>query len=214
MLLLVNVHFLITMHFVINAPFGQCAHLKLATPSASGSNDMDDSRHQRRILKAAEGYLELDLPEQALRELDQIKTTDEFRCQYHILRGEAFRQREEFEAALLSYHKSHCGEPANLIVLMGMAWCYKRTGQLHRSIQMMKRALEVEPDNALIQFNLACYYSLDQDKSQALSWLGRAFRQDRSLIALVADETDFDPLRDDPDFQYIIETVGTTEKQG
>ncbi|MEZ6046606.1 MAG: hypothetical protein R3C11_13740 [Planctomycetaceae bacterium] len=174
---------------------------------------MDESRHQRRVLKAAEGYLELELPDQALRELDQIKSPDELRCQYHILRAEAFRQRGEFEAALLSYHKSHCGEPANLIVLMGMAWCYKRTGQLHRSIQMMKRALEIEPENALIQYNLACYYSLDHDKPQALSWLGRAFRLDRSLVKLVSDETDFDPLRNDPDFQYIIETVGTRETQ-
>ena len=174
---------------------------------------MDDSKHLRRILKAAEGYLELELPDQALRELDQIKPSDDLRCQYHILRGEAFRQRKEYEAALLSYHKSHCGEPANLIVLMGMAWCYKRTGQLQRSIQMMKRALEVEPNNPLIQYNLACYYSLDHDKSRALSWLGRAVRADRSLAHLIEKETDFDPLRNDPDFKYLVETIRPAENK-
>ena len=47
------------------------------------------------------------------------------------------------------------------------------------------------------------YYSLAGDKTQALSWLGRALRMKSSLRSLIADESDFDPLRDDPDFQYV-----------
>ncbi|NOX54523.1 MAG: hypothetical protein GXP27_08805, partial [Planctomycetes bacterium] len=41
------------------------------------------------------------------------------------------------------------------------------------------------------------------DKDGALRWLGRALRMDPSLRELIPEETDFDPLRNDPDFRFV-----------
>ena len=48
-------------------------------------------------------------------------------------------------------------------------------------------------------------------KTQALSWLGRALRMDASYRQLIDDESDFDPLRHDPDFQMIVSAVQQAE---
>ncbi len=174
---------------------------------------MDEAERSKRRIRAAQGYLELEMPDQALRELDEIEDPEGCRCMYHALRGEAFRIRKDYEAALLSYHQAHCGEPMNLVVLMGMAWCYKRTDQLNKAIQMMIRSYELDAENAIILYNLACYYCLDNDKSLTLSWLGRALRKDKALIKLIPDEPDFDNLREDADFKFIVESAGKEKEE-
>jgi tetratricopeptide (TPR) repeat protein len=87
---------------------------------------------------------------------------------------------------------------------MGLAWCYKRTDQLAKSIEAMHQAYLAHRSEAIVLYNLSCYYSLAGNKEQALSWLGRALRMRPDLRQLIADETDFDPLRNDSDFQHLI----------
>ena len=59
-------------------------------------------------------------------------------------------------------------------------------------------------DNAVVLYNLGCYYALAGDKELALSWLGRAIRREQRFRALVGNESDFDEFRQDPDFQFVI----------
>ena len=90
---------------------------------------------------------------------------------------------------------------------MAMAWCYKRTNQLPRAITSMEQAYRIAPKQAVILYNLSCYWSLAGNKTQSLSWLGRALRMDKALRQLIDQETDFDSLRHDPDFQMLIGMV-------
>ena len=85
--------------------------------------------------------------------------------------------------------------------------CYKRIGQLPKAISAMEQAYHVAPKEAVILYNLSCYWSLSGNKTQALSWLGRALRMDQALRKLIDDESDFDPLRHDPDFRLILEAI-------
>ena len=62
----------------------------------------------------------------------------------------------------------------------------------------------VQPQDALVHYNLACYWSLAKNKRQALVYLSRAFDLEDAYRALVADEPDFDPIRDDPAFQALL----------
>jgi hypothetical protein len=88
---------------------------------------------------------------------------------------------------------------------MGLAWCYKRVGQLPKAIAAMHTAHRANAKEPIVLYNLACYYSLAQNKLQALTWLGRALRMERSLVNLIAEESDFDPLRHDPDFRKLLD---------
>jgi Flp pilus assembly protein TadD len=158
--------------------------------------------HARR-LQAASGYLDLEMPAHALRSLDGIAQPDATPFEFYHLRGQALRLAGRFEEALVAFLRAREHQPDNLDVLMGLAWCFKRTDQLPRAIATMEEAYRAHPKEPVVLYNIACYYSLAGDKMQALSWLGRALRMNTELRRLIADESDFDPLRNDPDFQYL-----------
>lgn len=160
-------------------------------------------RNQDRRLLAAQGYLELDLPDLALAELDRIAPPHDEEFTVNCLRGEALRQKADWSGALNAYQQAILEAPHNIGVLMAMAWCFKRTGQLPRAIAAMQRAYQIAPKESIILYNLSCYFALAGDKANALSWLGRAIRMDSSLRDLIPEEPDFDGLRRDPDFQFV-----------
>jgi tetratricopeptide (TPR) repeat protein len=165
----------------------------------------DMARRRQRQLAAAEGYLALEMPDQALRELSEISDPGEaaFRC--GLLRGEALRAKQDYRNALHSFQQASELEPDDLSALLGMAWCFKRIDRVDQSIEVMRQAYQAHPDVPVVLYNLACYYSLAREKDQALSWLGRALRMHQEFIKLISDETDFDPLRDDEDFQHLLQ---------
>jgi tetratricopeptide (TPR) repeat protein len=158
---------------------------------------------RERALEAAEGYVMLEMPRHALRALTGVSDDAEDRFELHKLRGEALRLEEEYEAALVAFDKAHSESPDDVSVLLGMAWCYKRSDQLQRAIDVMEQAYRAAPQESIVLYNLACYFALDGNKASSLSWLGRALRMQRSLRKLIPEETDFDQLRHDPDFQLI-----------
>lgn len=187
----------------------------------------NSQRDRQRKLEAACGYLDLNMPEHALRELDRIADPQAVSFEFNRLRGEALRAAGQFEKALVAYAQALAEKPDEISVLVGMAWCHKRTGQLPKAIAAMEQAHQVHPKELIVLYNLACYFSLAGEKAQALSWLGRALRMESSLRKqhaagesglpswggmgqlspslreMIADEPDFDPLRNDPDFQYL-----------
>lgn len=158
-----------------------------------------------RLLRAAEGYLSLDLPDQALRELNRIEDVGDDRYGVYLMRGEALRVKQEHRQALDAFRQAHLEKPTDLSALFGMAWCFKRIDQLSNAIDAMKLAYQFHKSEAVVLYNLACYYSLAGEKENALSWLGRSLRMDRELLTKIADESDFDPLRNDSDFQHLLE---------
>jgi hypothetical protein len=67
----------------------------------------------------------------------------------------------------------------------------------------MEEALIIEPETALLRYNLACYLSLAGKKRRALRYLSQAMAIDPAYRGLAETESDFDPLRMDPEFQAI-----------
>lgn len=161
-------------------------------------------RRTRKRLDAAEGYLSLGMYSHALRELREIPDIGPERFEYHALKAEAFRGLHDWENALAAFQCCAQEKPTDLGVLMGMAWCYKRTEQLSRAIAAMHDAYAAHPDIPVVLYNLSCYYALGNQKSQALNWLARALRMAPQFRSLIDKETDFDLLRDSPEFQKLL----------
>jgi hypothetical protein len=65
----------------------------------------------------------------------------------------------------------------------------------------------VDSGEAIIHYNLACYWSLARNKRYALKYLAQAFEIDAKYRDLVHDEPDFDFVRDDPDFQSLTSVI-------
>ena len=167
---------------------------------------------KQRAIEAAQGYLMLDLPDAALRRLGIFPNSDA-PAEVEQLRGEAFRLKEDYERALQHFELVIDSVAPNLDLWMGMAWCYKRVGRIEKSIECMRAAYQASPKVAVVLYNLACYYSLAGEKEEALSWLARAFRIDNSYRQRVASETDFDPIRNDQDFIYLMQLSEPKERR-
>jgi len=174
---------------------------------------MDQKLHSRceKSLSAAEGYMLLGMFTHALGSLAEIRDAGELEFRVEYMRGDALRHLERHEEALAALDRAFAVKPDDVDLLMAMAWCYKRTNQLPRAITSMEQAYRISPKEPIILYNLSCYWSLAGNKTQSLSWLGRALRMDRSLRNLIDDETDFDPLRNDPDFQMMLSVVNRDE---
>jgi Flp pilus assembly protein TadD len=171
--------------------------------------DTPDGRRWRK-LEAARGYLALDLPTRALCELAEIDGHET--AEVERLRGDALRLSGDDAAALAAYDRAVSLEPADVDALRGMAACYKRTGRLPLALAVLLRAYRLSPHEPDILYHLACYAALSGERVQALSWLGRALRQEASLQSRIADEPDFAPLRGDPGFEFIVQAVAPPDE--
>jgi tetratricopeptide (TPR) repeat protein len=164
-------------------------------------------KRRKRQLDAAEGFLSLGMPDHALDSLKQISDLGPSEFSFQLLRGDALRAKLDHERALLCYQRAHELQPRSLEALMGMAWCYKRTDRVTQSVDCMRIAYQDHATEPIVLYNLACYLALDGNREQALSWLARALRMNKSLCKLIPDETDFDSLRHDADFQHLLQMI-------
>lgn len=164
---------------------------------------IDRVRYQR-LLREAEGYLELGLPNLAIDALGKMGEPGTFKSKQLYLLGEAFRAQGRFKEAIEALEASVDKTPSKIDIYLALGWCYKRTDRLDRAIDALQKALEVKPDEALLHYNLACYLSLAGNKGQALASLSEALRRDGDYREMIAGESDFDSLRNDPEFQSLV----------
>jgi len=161
----------------------------------------------RQAERQAEGYLELGMPQHALDALVRLEDRSDFGAVAYYLWGEALRAMERYEAGLVPLQEAAQLAPEDVRIWLAMGWCHKRTGRLDLAIEDLEEALDAEPGEALIYYNLACYLSLAGDKRRALDYLAQALEIDPDYRRLVDDEPDFDPLRSDPDFQALTSII-------
>jgi tetratricopeptide (TPR) repeat protein len=163
-----------------------------------------DRIRRQQLLVQAEGYLELGMAEHALAVLDRCDQLARLPEHGLFLKGQCLRELGRFREALDPLWQAAQSNPENISTWLALGWCYKRTGKLDRAIESLEEALSVEPNDALVHYNLACYWALAKNKRQALNYLARAFNLEEDYRSLVADESDFDPIRNDPAFQALV----------
>ena len=159
-------------------------------------------RIQRR-LGEAEGYLMLDLPGKALEILQARSEWATMRFEANALTGEALRALGRYREALRPLEQAAALKPGDVGVAIALGWCYKRTHRLAQAIDALGKASRENPDVPLLHYNLACYWSLAANASKALDELAVALELEPDLVALIPEESDFDTLRGDPDFERL-----------
>jgi tetratricopeptide (TPR) repeat protein len=171
---------------------------------------------RRQHIRAAEGYLDLatvlddrwplddplrdSLVERAKQRLDQIKNPLGHKPYVLFLKGQACRVQNRFEEAIGYLKQSTRIDPENVHALLAMAWCFKRLGQIDKSVETMQAAVELDPESPISHYNLACYCSLNHQVNLALVHLSFALDLNPEYRDKVACESDFDPIRDNPRF--------------
>jgi Flp pilus assembly protein TadD len=166
-----------------------------------------DRIRRQQLLLQAEGYLELGMARHALDVLTRCGDPETLPDHGLYLQGQCLRELGRYHDALGPLSRAAQACPDNISIWLALGWCYKRTGKLDRAIEALEEALAVEPEDALVHYNLACYWSLAKNKRQAITYLSRAFDLEEGYRALVGDEPDFDPIRDDPAFRALLRVV-------
>ena len=81
-------------------------------------------------------------------------------------------------------------------------------GEIHRAKEWAARALAIDPDDVLTQYNGACFYAMIGDNEKAidllLSVLPRAGRQTRDWVR---HDSDFNTLRSHPRFAEVLKLI-------
>ncbi len=163
------------------------------------------SRDQvRRLLDEAEGYLMLELPGRSVEILDSRSDWSTMQFEANFLKGEALRCLDRYREALKPLEIAASLKPSDTRVALALGWCYKRTNRLAQAIDSLQRALRTHTDEPLLHYNLACYWSLAGNSAKALDALSTALDLDPDLRSLIVEETDFDHLRGNPEFDRLV----------
>ncbi|MDG3002777.1 TPR end-of-group domain-containing protein [Paludisphaera mucosa] len=158
----------------------------------------------RRQLDEAEGYLMLEMPRYALRILESRSDWPLMTFEANFLKGEALRCLNRNREALACLEAAAALRPDDVAVALAQGWCYKRTNRLAQAVDALERARRQEPDNALIHYNLACYWSLAANAPKALEELAAALQLKPEMRRMIAEEGDFDFLRGDSAFERLV----------
>lgn len=178
---------------------------------------------RQQLLREAEGYLDLmmvfaeqwplqpavrdRIGERVLETLDKIDEHGGRRAQRLYLRGQALRAMHRFVEAIIPLKESAEHDPDNLSVWLALGWCHKRCGRLDLAIQALEDAMNVDPNQGIIYYNLACYWALAKNPKLSVAYLTRAFDLDPNYRDLIAEERDFDPIRGNREFQSLTSVI-------
>ena len=81
-------------------------------------------------------------------------------------------------------------------------------GEKDRSKEWLSRALAIDPDDILTQYNVACVYSLLGEIEAAFDLLERLLpHANHETKAWIKHDSDFDPLRSHPRYQKVLELI-------
>lgn len=178
---------------------------------------------RQQMLREAEGYLELisvladrwpprelNRDRLARRALDLLRPLESYRWHRSdvlFLKGVALKCMEQYADATVPLQKASRIDPENYHILLSLAWCQKRCGRLDLAIRSLERGLAVDSEQAILHYNLACYWSLADRPARAIKYLAQAFELEPEYRQFVHDEADFDPIRDNPEFQALIGVI-------
>ncbi len=182
-----------------------------------------DRLRRQQLVREAEGYLDLAmlfcdqwplpaeerdrLARRSLVVIDHLSEPSGASPQVQFIKGQALRALERFKDALEPLNQAAQQDPQNIDAWLSLGWCYKRTGRIDLAIESLEEALDLEPGSALVNYNLACYWSMARNKRQALAYLNQALSLDSAYRNLIDTESDFDSLRTTPIFRRSLRAV-------
>jgi TolB-like protein/Flp pilus assembly protein TadD len=79
-----------------------------------------------------------------------------------------------------------------------------RIGDRPAGLKWAERALEIDPRDAGVQYNVACLYSLEDQPAKAIECLERAMHEGFGNREWIENDPDLEPLRDNPEFVKLL----------
>jgi len=146
-------------------------------------------------LNAAIGYLGLGMPEDAWNALEEVEAKDRAHPLVLKMRVEVCRALEKWETmAELSNHLRTI-EPDEVGHHLNMSYAVRRFRGEPEAADILSFALCRYYDDALVRYNLACYWCVMGRVEEAREMLETAFKKDKSLRELAETDEDLAALK-------------------
>jgi tetratricopeptide (TPR) repeat protein len=84
------------------------------------------------------------------------------------------------------------------------AFPYFASKEYDKAAEALEAALAEHPDDATVLYNLACAESMRGRTAEALDYLRRSIENGERFRELARTDTDFDPIRDEPEFKELV----------
>jgi tetratricopeptide (TPR) repeat protein len=81
-------------------------------------------------------------------------------------------------------------------------------GRYAEAADVARELVDANPQYPLLAYNLACCESLAGHTSDAIDHLRQAIERSERFREFAKGDSDFDPIRDEPDFEKLVETAG------
>jgi|UniRef100_A0A7C4QH68 tetratricopeptide (TPR) repeat protein len=131
-----------------------------------------DAQKTVKRLAAAEGYLELAMPTEALKVLEGLQTEGPFEAIAQLFRGEALHAIRRFEEAIPAFNRAAELFPApfNQRALLGLSDCYRQQGQEELAKQAAAAATPPDaPPGTTLQLLIVPIFQIDQGSQRRRS---------------------------------------------
>lgn len=126
-----------------------------------------------------------------------------------IQEADSLVKNKEYQKAEKLYHKIIKSEPGNNLAIYKLASLYYSEKKYDEAI---KNYLKLAPNkNPAVLYNLACTYSLNDNKSEALKYLQEAVNNGFSQVSLLKTDPDLTNIRNEKQFVEIIKSVKSIE---
>jgi predicted Zn-dependent protease len=149
-----------------------------------------------RLIRAAEGFSELGMHDEALAQLDELAEEQQDRVEAIRMRIDILLRKQEWQSALrLSLRMCEIHSKENYGYIHA-AFCLHEVG---RTLDAKQTLLDGPPgllDEPVYYYNLACYDAALGNLDQARAYLRASFQLDKSLRELAKKDPDLAIIRD------------------
>ncbi len=176
------------------AGIGGLAYLAFFALLLGMSSDVDFDFIRR--VRAAQGYVELGMPREALEELGALPEASQNRIEAILMRMEILRFLKQWEecATMGQLALGRHGECGGLYLIT--AYAVRRSQGLERAKALLLSGESVLKEEAMFHFNIACYECQLGNLNCAKERLQRAFALDPKYRNVGKEDPDLTPLRD------------------
>lgn len=154
--------------------------------------DLEVSDH--RHLRAAHGYIQLGMFMEANEQLERITPVQRHLPEVLHTRLTIYQSLGKWELMAVVAEKLVEWNPEQPAHFVDLAYAKRRANGFHIAHAILIRAAELHPDDATIQYNLACYESQLGNVAGAKAHLTKATVADARFSKLALDDPDLEPL--------------------
>ena len=162
-----------------------------------GFGDLLQGMTFQQKIRAAEGYAELGMYDDALAELDQIAANQQDGLETLRMRVEIVLRKRDWKSALRSSLKVCQLYPNDSSGFIHAAFCLHELGRTKEAKQTLLDGPAKLLDEPVYYYNLGCYDAVLGNLDQAKAYLRTSFRLDKSFRDMAKSDPDLERIRDE-----------------